>query len=73
MVIDKVNGGIIATTSYLSPVAERWITENKYNYTKSPISEGQEISFRQSHTLCLFSCQKIQNIVSQSAYLGMIV
>lgn len=28
---DKVNGGIIATTSYFSPVAERWITENKYN------------------------------------------
>lgn len=29
---DKVNGGIIATTSYLSPIAERWITENKLNY-----------------------------------------
>lgn len=29
---DKINGGIIATTSYFSTVAERWITENKYNY-----------------------------------------
>ena len=29
---DKVNGGIIATTSYLSPSAERWIIENRYNY-----------------------------------------
>lgn len=29
---DKVNGGIIATTSYLSPIAERWIIENNLNY-----------------------------------------
>lgn len=29
---DKVNGGIIATTSYLSPSAESWIIENRYNY-----------------------------------------
>lgn len=29
---DKVNGGIIATTSYLSPSAEKWIIENRYNY-----------------------------------------
>lgn len=28
---DKVNGGIIATTSYLSPIAERWIKENNLN------------------------------------------
>lgn len=28
---DKVNGGIIATTSYLSPIAERWIIENNLN------------------------------------------
>lgn len=29
---DKVNGGIIATTSYLSPIAERWILDNRLNY-----------------------------------------
>lgn len=29
---DKVNGGVIATTSYLSPIAEKWIVNNKLNY-----------------------------------------
>lgn len=29
---DKVNGGIIATTSYLSSIAEKWIITNNLNY-----------------------------------------
>ena len=29
---DKVNGGILATTSYFSPDAKKFIKDNKYNY-----------------------------------------
>ena len=29
---DRVNGGILATTSFFSPDAKKFISENKYNY-----------------------------------------
>ena len=29
---DRVNGGILATTSYFTPDARKFVTDNKYDY-----------------------------------------